>query len=439
MPSDARVAALVVLRRTFEHDAYSDRAFQAAASGLDSRDRAFAMRLAYGAVQRRATLDYLIAACAERPVAKLDPPVRAALRLGAYELCFMGSAPHAAVNDAVELAGSSRGQGLVNAVLRRIAREQRELLARLDERTPEGAATLHSVPPWIVAEWWAALGPAAARALLARCNEPAEHALRANTLLTDAATLAAALDVATSVPGDPPEAVCVLEPFDAHGSPLWRAGHFMPQSRAAMLVAHVLDVKPGDRVLDMCAAPGGKTTHIAALLAGRGEIVAIERHRGRAEALQRTIARMHASHVTVQVADAGGVAAGGPQFDRVLLDAPCSGLGTIHSRPDLRWRVSPDAVHALVAEQARLLSAAALALAPGGTLVYSTCTISAAENELQIGAFLDQHREFAPIDLESRFPAWVHPRAHGQLLALPHIQGSDGFYIAALQRRGPPQ
>jgi 16S rRNA (cytosine967-C5)-methyltransferase len=437
MPSDARIAAFAVLRRTFEHGAFTDRAFQNSARGLDGRDRAFAMRLAYGAVQRRATLDHLIAQCAERPVARLDTPVLAALRLGSYELCFMGSAPHGAVNDAVELAGSSRGQGLVNAVLRRIAREHTELLGAIDDHTPAGAATLHSLPLWIVEQWWAAFGPDAARALLARANEPAEHALRANTLHTDATALAAMLAVRTSVPGDPPEAVCVLEPFDAHGSPQWRAGLLMPQSRAAMLVGHALAPLPGERVLDLCAAPGAKTTHLAALMGGQGEIVAVERHRGRALALERTAARMHATNVTVEVGDAGLPRAGEAIFDRVLLDAPCSGLGTLNSRPDLRWRVSPETVRELVAAQARLLSAAALALAPGGTLVYSTCTISAAENECQIGAFLDEHRDFAAIDLEPRFPAWAHPHAPGQLLALPHVQGSDGFYIAALRRGAP--
>jgi 16S rRNA (cytosine967-C5)-methyltransferase len=438
MPSEARIAAFAVLRRTFEHGAYTDRAFGSAARGLDGRDRAFAMRLAYGAVQRAATLDHLIAQCSERPVSRLDPPLLAALRLGSYELCFMGSAPHAAVNDAVELAGASRGQGLVNAVLRRVAREHTDLLALLDDSTPEGAATLHSLPLWIVEQWWAAFGPDDARALLARINEPAEHALRANTLRTDAGALAAALDVRTSVPGDPPEAVCVLEPFDAHGSPQWRAGLLMPQSRAAMLVAHALDPRPGERVLDMCAAPGAKTTHLAALMGDQGEIIAVERHKGRADAMRRTIARMHAHQITVQAVDAIEYRADGPRFDRVLLDAPCSGLGTLQSRPDLRWRVSPDSVRALVVAQARLLSAAALALAPGGTLVYSTCTISAAENEQQIETFLDEHADFAAIDLEPRFAAWAHPHVHGQLLALPHVQGSDGFFIAALRRDEGP-
>ncbi|MGD0198672.1 MAG: 16S rRNA (cytosine(967)-C(5))-methyltransferase RsmB [Solirubrobacteraceae bacterium] len=433
MPSEARAVALSVLRRTFEQAAFTDRAFQAEATGLAGRDRALAMRLAYGAVQRRATLDYLIEHCAQRSAGKLEPLVLAALRLGAYELTFTADAPHAAVNDAVALARGSRGQGLVNAVLRRIARESGDLLAALDESTPAGAATLHSVPQWIVEEWWQMLGPESTSALLHRVNEPAESALRANTLVTDPQQLAQALARRTAIPGDPPEAVVLLEPFDAHGSALWRAGHFMPQSRAAMLVARALDPQPGERVLDMCAAPGGKTTHLAALMGGEGEILALERHAGRARSLAQTAERMHALNVAVATADAGQARG---TFDRILLDPPCSGLGTLQARPDLRWRIARQGVQALAAEQARLLSAAALALAPGGTLTYSTCTLSSTENEDQIQTFLEEHPELEQIDLQSRFPAWRDPRGGRALLALPHIQGSDGFYIATLRRAG---
>jgi 16S rRNA (cytosine967-C5)-methyltransferase len=393
------------------------------------------MRLAYGAVQRRATLDYLIESAAERPIAKLDPVALAALRLGSYELAFTSDAPHAAVNDAVELAASSAGKGLVNAVLRRLSRDSGALLGALDDATPAGAATLHSLPAWVVEEWWESLGAQTTRALARRLNEPAEHALRANELLGDAAGLVAALEVRTALPGDPPEAVILLEPFDAHGSQLWREGRFTPQSRASMIAALALDPQPGERVLDMCAAPGAKTSQIAALMANEGAVLAIERHAGRAQALERTLARMHARNVTVQVADAGVRAARGP-FDRVLLDAPCSGLGTIHSRPDLRWRASPERLRALAVAQARLLSEAARVLAPGGTLVYSTCTISTAENERQIQTLHERHPELEPVDLSSRFPTWCDPRGGTHLLALPHIQGSDGFFIAALRREG---
>jgi 16S rRNA (cytosine967-C5)-methyltransferase len=433
MPSDARACAHAVLRRTFEQGAFTDRAFHTASAGLDPRDRALAMRLSYGAVQHRATLDHLIEQLAGRPLGNLDPPIRATLRLGLYELLWLETAPHAVVNDAVELAKRSRGHGLVNAVLRRATRDGDRLLDGIADDTPAAAAVKHSMPVWIVELWWQALGADVTRALLRRCNEPAEHALRANTLVGDAAGLAAALPVAASVPGDPPEAVIALESFDAHGSELWRAGAFMPQSRAAMLVAHALDPQPGDRVLDLCAAPGGKTTHIAALMQATGELVAVERHPGRARALERTAARMGAVNVTVHRADAGHPSTDGRAFDRVLLDPPCSGLGTVQSRPDLRWRATPAALTDLIRQQARLLSAAASALAPGGTLVYSTCTISPAENERQIDSLLASHSDLAAVDLADRFPAWAAP-AGRDLLALPSVQGSDGFFVAAVRR-----
>jgi 16S rRNA (cytosine967-C5)-methyltransferase len=431
MPSEARACALAVVRRTFEDGAYTDRAMHAASGGLDPRNRALAMRLVYGAVQRRLTLDHLIELFSDRPIDALDPPLRASLRLGLYELLWMESAAHAVVHDTVELAKGSRGHGLANAVLRRATREGPAVLAGLGDDTPPTAAIAHSMPEWIVELWWEALGAQAARLLLARCNEPAEHALRANTIVTDAARLAAALPVASTVPGDPPEAVIALERFDAHGSELWRQGAFMPQSRAAMLVAHAVDPQPGERILDLCAAPGAKTTHLAALVGPAGEVVAVERHAGRSRALTRTAERMRAENVTVEVGDAGRPRDPEASFDRVLLDPPCSGLGTLQSRPDLRWRASPESVAGLAVEQARLLSVAAGALAPGGTLVYSTCTISPAENERQIDAFLDDHADFAAVDLRPRFPAWADGPA---ILALPSVQASDGFFIAVLRR-----
>jgi len=435
MPSEARAAAYRVIRRTFEQGAFSDRAFQTAAVALSPRDRALAQHLAYGTVQRCLTLDHVIETFAGRRSARIDAPLLAALRLGCFELLYAGSAQHAAVNDAVELAKPAHGHALVNAVLRRAAREGPGLVAALSDEDPAGAALAHSMPLWITERWWEALGAERARSLLARMNEPAESALRANTLrIEDAPALIAALDVSARLGGEPPEAVVVLEPFDAHGSPLWHAGALMPQSRASMVVAHCLAPEAGERVLDLCAAPGGKTTHLAALMAGSGEVVAVERHAGRARALHRTAQRMGATNVTVDVADATRPRRLGERFARVLIDAPCSGLGTLHSRPDLRWRASADSVRALADQQARLLSAAATACAPGGRLVYSTCTVSVAENEDQIGAFLDAHPDFEAVDLQASHPAWAHPRARDVLLALPDVQGSDGFFIAAFAR-----
>ena len=435
MPSEARAAAYRVIRRTFEQGAFADRAFRAAAAHLAPRERAQAQHLAYGTIQRRLTLDHVIAALAGRATTRIDAPLLAALRLGCFELLYAASAEHAVVNDAVELAKPAHGHALVNAVLRRATREGPALLSGLGDADPAAASLAHSMPLWIVERWWEALGPTGARALLARMNEPAESALRANTLrVGGAGELIEALGARARAGGEPPESVVVLEPFDAHGSPLWREGALMPQSRASMLVAHCLAAAPGERVLDLCAAPGGKTTHVAALMGASGEVVAVERHLGRARALHRSAQRMGAGNVTVEVGDAERPRRRGERFQRVLLDAPCSGLGTLHSRPDLRWRASVESVRELAQAQARLLSAAATACAPGGRLVYSTCTVSVAENEDQIGAFLDAHPDFQAVDLQASHPAWSHPRARDVLLALPDVQGSDGFFIAAFER-----
>ncbi len=448
----------MVLRRVFERGAYADLALRSEARDLDARDRALAMRLAYGAVQRRDTLDYLIERLAERPAGKLDAPLLAALRLGLYELLYLGGAPdHAVVADAVELAkrsgagvggggggrrvGGRGGHGLVNAVLRRATREGAALLVELEDGTPEGAALAHSHPEWIARLWWDELGAEEARALLAFDNEPGELALRVNTLVAEPATVRAQLPV--SVHGDPgiPEALVLEGPWDVHGSPQWRAGALLAQSRAAMLPARALAPEPGERVLDLCAAPGGKSTHLAALMGGRGEVVAVERNRRRAAELQRTVERLRAEGcVRVVLGDAERPLEGEAPFDRVLMDPPCSGLGTLQARADLRWRVAPGDPARLAATQAAILAAGAAAVRPGGVLVYSTCTISATENERQISAFLESNPDFALDDLGAELPdrrsgAPVGLRPGYCVLTLPHRDRTAGFFIARLRRR----
>lgn len=447
-PARARVCAYAVLRRVFEQGAYADLALRAEARELDARDRALAMRLAYGAVQRKGTLDHLIEQLAERPLKRLDAPVLAALRLGLYELLYLGGAPdHAVVADAVELAKAGRGgHGLVNAVLRRATREGKALLAALDDDTPEAAALKHSHPEWIARLWWEQLGAEDARALLAFDNEPPELALRVNTLVAEPASVAEQLEVAprpVSVHGDPriPEALVLEGPWDVHGSPQWRAGALLAQSRGAMLPARALDPQPGERVLDLCAAPGGKTTHLAALMGGSGEVVAVERNRRRAAELQRTVERLRAQEcVRVLLGDAAQPPRDEAPFDRVLVDPPCSGLGTLQARADLRWRVTPEAIAEMARAQAAILAAGAEALRPGGVLVYSTCTISSTENERPIAAFLDSHPDFALDDLAAELPAFaLSPSAGsesraGLVLTLPHRDHTAGFFIARLRR-----
>jgi 16S rRNA (cytosine967-C5)-methyltransferase len=412
----------VVVRRVFEDGAYADRALQGQAKQLDARDRALAMRLVYGTVQRKGTLDFLIGQLAERPAEKLDARLLAALRMGLYELLFLSGAPdHAVVADGVDLAkgGARGGHGLVNAVLRRGIREGPALLAGLSDDTYARAAIKHSHPEWIAQLWWEQLGPSDACALMAYDNEPGEVALRANTLVTDASTLAGELPVPTHADVDLPEALVLEGPFDAHDSPAWRAGGFLAQSRAAMHVSRFLDPQPGERVLDLCAAPGGKSTHLAALMQGQGEVVAVERNARRAGLLARTAQRLHAANVRVEVADAAARRPEGAVFDRVLVDPPCSGLGTLQARADLRWRVTPRDVREMVLTQAAILAAGAAAVRPGGVLVYSTCTISPTENEHQIAAFLDVHPHFSREE---------------SMTTLPHRDHTAGFFITRLRR-----
>jgi 16S rRNA (cytosine967-C5)-methyltransferase len=424
-----------VIRRVFEQGAYADRALAGEAAELEPRDRALAMALCYGVVQRRATLDHIAAQLLDRRLDRLEAPVLAVLRLGLFELLFMGgSAEHAAVNESVELAkqSSRRGAGLVNAVLRRATREGPGILAGLNDETPEAAAILHSVPGWLAELWWDELGAEEARALLRVVNQPAESALRVNTLRATVADVTAGLPVPSRPARGLPEGLVLDGPFDVQGSELWRAGQVQPQSRASMLVSRVLDPQPGDRVLDLCAAPGGKTTHIAALMGDRGEVVAVERHPGRAEALERTTARLGAASVRVEVGDAAEVRRDGP-FDAVLVDPPCSGLGTLQSRPDLRWRVGRagrGSIGELAELQGRILAAGAAVVAPGGALVYSVCTISHAEGPGVVESFLREHPGFRVEDPGGA--TGIAAGAGRQLL--PHRDATDGFFIARLRR-----
>jgi 16S rRNA (cytosine967-C5)-methyltransferase len=257
--------------------------------------------------------------------------------------------------------------------------------------------------------------------------------VRVNSLRATAAEAAAALGVASHPAPDIPEALLLDAPLDVHGSVAFERGLVMPQSRSSMAVARIADPQPGERVLDLCAAPGAKTTHLAALMEGRGEVVAVESHAGRAEALGANCRRLGADIVRVVVADAANpVEAGG--FDRVLLDPPCSDLGTLQARPDVRWNKDPGLVERVAEQQRELLDAAAAQVRPGGTLVYSTCTISPSENEDRMHAFLSTNPGFSADDLSAERPDAAHPADPRFLALLPHRHGSDGFFIARLRR-----
>jgi 16S rRNA (cytosine967-C5)-methyltransferase len=395
----ARGVAHRVLVRVFDEGAYADRAFAGEAAALDSRDRAFAQRLAYGAIQRVRTLDHAVETIGGRAVTELDVPVRAALRLGAYELAFMDAVPpRATVNEAVELVRASRAAratGLVNAILRRTAEQIRPLLDELPEATAQEAALKHSYPDWIAETWWREWGAKEALALMRAQNEPPETAVRV---------------VGTGEPR-------VVERID----PEWlEQGAVWPQSRGSQLAGLAVGAQAGDRVLDLCAAPGGKATQLAERAA---EVVAVELHAGRARELEENVRRLGAHNVTVVNADARELPAELSGFDRVLVDAPCSGLGVLASRPDLRWRAEP-----LPELQLELLRVAAERVKPGGSITYSVCTVAAAENEDVADA---SGLEVEP--LGEKWPEFAHPRRPEFLLTLPHKHATSGFFVARLR------
>jgi 16S rRNA (cytosine967-C5)-methyltransferase len=400
--SPARRAAYVVLLRVFEQEAYADRAFRSAAELLDERERAFAQRLAYGSVQRVRTLDYAIETLGKRPVRKLDPPVRAALRLGAYQLGYTDTPAHAAVNESVELVRGARLERAVpftNAVMRRLAGGIGPLL----ESLPDGPLK-ESYPDWIGETFERVLGAYGALALMRAMNEPLETVVR----------LVRGEPPSGSEPTDVPGAYRVARVDEA----LVAEGRVWPQSRGSQLAGLCIGSADGERVLDLCAAPGGKAGQM------RGDVTAVEIDPARARELRENLATMGRSDVTVVEADGTALPPELDDFDRALVDAPCSGLGVLAQRPDLRWRATP-----LPDLQLALLRSAAERVRPGGTILYSVCTLNPDECEAIVEA-----SGLRVLPLGEEWPAFAHPSRPEFLLTLPHIHGTSGFFVARLAR-----
>lgn len=371
----ARAVALDVLDRIDGEGAYANLALPAALdrSGLDVRDRGFATDLVYGTTRMRRACDFLVDRFLARPV---EPRVRNALRLGAYQLVFAGVAPHAAVGETVAVA-PRKARGLVNAVLRRVA--------ETPVNWPDDATRL-SVPDWLAELLAADLGPGDAAAALAAMNEPATVAERPDGYVQDP---------------------------------------------ASQQVAAAVGVAPGDRVLDVCAAPGGKAT---ALAATGGWVVAADARPGRAGLVAANAARLRLGDRVAVVAADGTAPPWRPgSFDRVLVDAPCSGLGTLRRRADLRWRVEPEAVERLAVLQGRLLAAAADLVRPGGALVYAVCTLTAAESTGVDAGLASVRPDLVPADPPGG--PW-RPWGRGAIL-LPQAAGTDGMCLFRYTRRVP--
>lgn len=446
-PADARTLAWKILRRVEEEGAYADALLGHTLNScaLSTRDQALATRLVYGTLAWQGYLDHIITAFSRRPPHDLDAPIRILLRLALFQMCVLSKIPDfAAVNTAVQLSKGFRGgsvAGLVNAVLRRATTEWQQVTFPSAQDDPIGyLATRWSHPRWLVERWLARDGFDETEALLRSNNEAAPTVLRANCCKTEPTELLARLRDAGCVAESTtysPVGIRVEHAGSPEGIAGFTEGLFSLQGEASQLVGLLVAPRSGQRVLDACAAPGGKTTHLAELMEERGEIVALDPSAHGIERVARMSQRLGLSIVRATVADATQWRPANVLFDAVLVDAPCSGLGTLRQHPEVRWRRTPDDISGLSALQQRLMQHLADFVRPGGTLVYATCTLSTEENDDVLASFLQAHPEFCIDDPRSLLPDAARSLidADGVLRTFPHRHGLDGFFAVRLKRR----
>lgn len=429
---DARRVAYEILLRTERDGAYADVELGRALSGraLPEADRKLATLLVYGTLARRLTLDHSIARYADRKISKIDLPALIAIRLAVFQMGFLDRVPgYAAVDGSVRLVKkrSPRAAGFVNAVLRRVA--ERGLIDADDPDPMVRLSIRVSHPLWLVRRWCDELGNEEAERLMDADNEPMPNALRVLTDRESAKRSLAEAGIETRDGQYTPDAVIASR---AESLP----GVAIPQSEASQAAALFLDARPGMRVLDACAAPGGKTAYLARLVGPSGHVTAIDSAGGSAARIRATLestgteSNVETFEMPIErLADSGG-------FDAVLVDAPCSGLGTLREHPEIRWRRDPDDIADLAARQRSALEAAAKHLRPGGRLVYSTCTLLAEENDEVVDGFLRDHEDFAADSSPFRdAPLSDLVDADGRLRTYPHRHDTAGFFAAGIRKK----
>ncbi|HXM48529.1 MAG TPA: 16S rRNA (cytosine(967)-C(5))-methyltransferase RsmB [Pyrinomonadaceae bacterium] len=447
--SPARRAAFDILRRVEGEGAYASSLLATLDERLRDDDRALCHELVLGVLRRQLWLDCVLEHFAQRRLEKIDLPVRLSLRIGLYQLRYLSRIPAAAaVNESVNLvraAGLSSAAGFTNAILRRAAREANYDPAKNVSDPIEKLAIETSHPSWLIERWAIALGLADAGVLARANNEPAPGSFRltAKAIAKDDAAqriigelTTAGADVRPSK--ITPNAWRVVGPRPARFRDLISAGLIYLQDEASQLVAHFLDIQPNDRVLDVCAAPGSKATHMGAL-APRAMIVAADIYEHRVRILRELAAIQGRDFFPAVAADATIALPFAPgSFDRVLVDAPCSGTGTLRHNPEIRWRLGPMDLAGLAEKQRLILIRAAEMVRPGGRLLYSTCSLESDENEAVAVGFLTEHSEFDQLRLANRRTsdsAADLATASGAIRTWPHRHDVDGFFMIEFQRR----
>jgi 16S rRNA (cytosine967-C5)-methyltransferase len=454
MISPARVAAYETLRAVSSGSADLPAAIAVTRGGLhDDRDRALAAEIASGVQRWRAALDHVIAAMAKRPLARLDAEVVEILRLSAYQLLHLSRVPASAVvDDAVNLArraGKASATSFVNAVLRQLSRRRGALpLPPRPADTSDRPAALDylsitlSHPRWLAARWLDRFGFDGAEAWMRFDNTAGTLTLRANRVRITRDELAAKLAaeaIVTRPSRYAPDGLIVVEGNPLR-SPLFDEGLFFAQDEASQLVALLAGDPPPRRVLDACASPGGKTTAIAAAMQGEGLLVATDLRDRRIDLLRRTVAASGATNVRIVQADLRQPLPFAGPFDCVLVDAPCSGLGTLRRDPDIRWRRQESDLRSLAATELTMLQRAADLVAPDGRLIFATCSSEPEENEGVVDAFLAGAPGFAPVPAGAAAPLAADlVDARGHLRTAPGAHGLEAFFGAVFERRREPR
>ena len=439
--SSARDTALEVLMQVSRANAWSDGSLKRtiAKNGLDSREAALCTRLAYGVIQNRGLLDYYIGCwCSQKPH-RLEPVILNILRIGGYQILFMDKIPHrAAVNEAVEMTkrwGRPKAAGMVNAVLRKFVANWMDMPALPQGTTADYLSVRYSHPKWLVRRLIDVVGAEEAEDYLRMNNEIVPTTIQTNTLKITAEELEKELRAAgVTVRAHPWLAGCfeVSATGDLERLPAFTEGHFTVQDAAARLVATVAAPGETDRVLDMCAAPGGKSFALAIDQKDRGEILSCDVHPHKLKLIENGAARLGITIIRTALADGRERHAGWvEQADVVLADVPCSGLGVIRKKPDIRYKPL-DAIERLPAVQTAILENVCRYVHPGGTLLYSTCTVRKEENEDVARTFLLAHPEFSPEPFA--VPAGLDLKNEGYATLLPQKHAADGFFICKLRR-----
>ena len=441
LPDDPREAALRVLHAVDTRNAFSDRLLDAAharVGGGDPRDESLLHELVKGTLRWRGRIDAVLDPRVHIGLAKVQPWIRNVLRLGAYQMLFLDRVPvHAAVDEAVKLAhkyGHPGTAGLVNSVLRRLA-EEKDTIQLPEGDDADSLAAWGSHPRWMVERWLERFGPAETRELLVADNRAARVGLRANPLKGTRDQLLqrlAAEGVTASAAALAPELAWAEEHVVPQRLRAFRDGACTVQDESECLVARLVGPQPHERLLDLCAAPGGKCTHLAELMGDEGEVWALERDPARLPAIETALARLglHAVHV---VNGDGRRYAFPMPFDRVLVDAPCSGLGVLARRADARWRKGPEVFRELVPLQLELLAAGGRQARPGGVLVYSVCSFEPEETEDVVERFLHANPAFILETASGLLPDDVVD-VNGFMRVLPHRHGCDGAFAARFRR-----